>query len=80
MSIDFESLSTYAQQFYYNHTIAAIALAVVVIILFCFRPKAMLKVAGLILALAVAAYIFSLAIDMAGSGRAQKKEMIHTVE
>jgi hypothetical protein len=40
----------------------------------------MLKVVGLILAFAVAAYLFSLAIDMAGSGRTQKKEMIRTVD
>jgi len=78
--MNLENLATYIRQFYFDHTIAAIAVGVAVIVLFCFRPKAMLKVAGLILAFVVAAYLFSLAIDMAGSGRAQKQEMIHTVD
>ena len=45
-----------------------------------FRPKAMLKTAGIVLALAVAVYLFTLFIDTAGTGRSHKKEMIHTVQ
>ncbi len=78
--MDLESLATYIRYFYHDHTIAAIALGAAVVVLFFFRPKGMLKVVGLILAFAAAAYLFSLAIDMAGSGRTQKKEMIHTVD
>ena len=40
--MDFESLATYSRYFYYDHPIVAIALGVVVVILFFFRPKAML--------------------------------------
>ena len=50
------------------------------VVLFFLRPKDMLKVVGLFLAFAVAAYLFSLAIDMAGSGRTLKNEMTHTVD
>jgi hypothetical protein len=78
--MDLESLATHIRYFYFDHTIAAIALGAAVVVLFFFRPKGMLKVVGLILAFAVAAYLFSLAIDMAGSGRTQKKEMIRTVD
>jgi hypothetical protein len=79
MDMDIESLVSRLTDFYYSHTVVAIGLAVVVLLLVCFRPKAMLKTAGLLLALAVAVYFFTLFIDMAGSGRSQKKEMIHTV-
>lgn len=75
-----ESLVTYLHSFYYDHTIAAIVVGVAVILLICARPKAMLKVAGLILAFLVVAYLSSLAIDMAGSGRAHKSNMIHTTD
>ena len=78
--MDFESLATYIRYFYYDHTIASIAVGVVLVVLFCFRPKAMFKVTGLLLAFVLAAYLFSQAIDMAGSGRAQKNEMIHKVD
>ena len=77
--MDIESLVSRLTDFYYSHTIVAIALAVVVVLLICFRPKAMLKTAGIVLAFAVAVYFLTLFMDMAGSGRAQKKEMIHTV-
>lgn len=78
--MDLESLATYIQYFCHDHTIAAIALGATVVVLFFFRPKDMLKVVGLFLAFAVAAYLFSLAIDMAGSGRTLKNEMTHTVD
>ena len=78
--MNLENITTYLRSFYYDHTIAAITVGVAVIILFCVRPKAMLKVAGLILAFLVVAYLSSLAIDMAGSGRILKKDMIHTAE
>ena len=77
--MDIESLVSRLTDFYYSHTIVAIGLAVILLLLVCFRPKAMLKTAGLLLVLAVAVYFFTLFIDMAGSGRSQKKEMIHTV-
>jgi len=75
-----ETLVTYLRSFYYNHTIAAIAVGAAIILLVCLRPKAMLKVVGLILAFLVVAYLSSLAIDMAGSGRAPKRDMIHTAD
>ena len=78
--MDFESVATYSRLFYYDHPVVAIALGVTVALLFFFRPKAMLRVVGLILILAVTAYLLSLAIDMAGVGRTQKKEMIRTVD
>jgi hypothetical protein len=78
--MDFENLATYIRYFYYDHPVVAIALGVSVVILFFFRPKAMLRVVGFLLIFAVAAYLFSLAIDMAGTGRTQKKEMIRTVD
>ena len=78
--MNLESLAAHIRYFYYDHTIASIAVGVVLIGLFCFRPKAMFKVAALLLAFVVAAYLFSQAIDMAGFGRTQKKEMIHKVD
>lgn len=78
--MDIESLTSLLTDFYYRHTIFAIGLAVVILLLACFRPKAMLKTAGILLAFAVAVYFFTLFMDMAGSGRAQKKEMFHTVD
>jgi hypothetical protein len=78
--MDLESLAAYVRYFYYDHTIASIAVGVVLIGLFCYRPKAMFKVTALLLAFVVAAYLFSQAIDMAGFGRAQKKELIHKVD
>jgi len=80
MLMDFENLLTRLTSFYYGHTIVAIALAVVLLLLIVFRPKAMLKTAGIVLALAVAVYLFTLFIDTAGTGRSHKKEMIHTVQ
>ncbi len=79
MDMDLENLVSRLSDFYYSHTVVAIGLGVVLLLLICFRPKAMLKTAGLLLALAVAVYFFTLFIDMAGSGRSQKKEMIQTV-
>ncbi|MBC2737219.1 MAG: hypothetical protein HF981_22840 [Desulfobacteraceae bacterium] len=80
MLIDFENLLTRLTSFYYGHTIVAIALAVALLLLIFFRPKAMLKTAGIVLALAFAVYLFTLFIDTAGTGRSHKKEMIHTVQ
>jgi uncharacterized membrane protein (DUF485 family) len=80
MLIDFENLLTRPTSFYYSQTIVAIALAVALLLLIFFRPKAMLKTAGIVLALAVAVYLFTLFIDTAGTGRSHKKEMIHTVQ
>jgi amino acid permease len=80
MLIDFEKLLTQLTSFYYGHTIVVIALAVVLLLLIFFRPKAMLKTAGIVIALAVAVYLFTLFIDTAGTGRSHKKEMIHTVQ
>jgi amino acid permease len=80
MLIDFENLLTRLTSFYYSQTIVAIALAVVLLLLIFLRPKAMLKTAGILLALAVAVYLFTLFIDTAGTGRSHKKEMIHTVQ
>ena len=80
MHIDFENLLTRLTSFYYSHTIVAIALAVVLLLLIFLRPKATLKTAGILLALAVAVYLFTLFIDTAGTGRSHKKEMIHTVQ
>jgi hypothetical protein len=77
--MDLESLFGNLTDFYYSHTVVAIALGVVLLLLACFRPKAMLKTAGLLLALVVAAYFFTLFMDMAGSGRSQKKDLIETV-
>lgn len=77
--MDFETLFIYLSDFYYRYTIVTIGLAAVVLLLVCFRPKAMLKTAGLLLAFTVSIYFLSLFMDMAGSGRSQKKEMIHTV-
>ncbi|MGD9098723.1 MAG: hypothetical protein PVF97_11595 [Desulfobacterales bacterium] len=77
--MDIDNLVAYLTDFYYSHTVVAIALVVVIVILVIFRPKAMLKTAGMIVALAVVAYLMSLAIDMAGSGRSQKEEAIQTV-
>ena len=59
---------------------AGIAIGVAVVLLVCLRPKAMLKVVGILLIFALAAYAFTLVVDMAGSGRSQKSEMIHKVE
>jgi amino acid permease len=80
MLTDFENLLTRLTSFYYSQTIVAIALAVVLLLLIFFRPKATLKTAGIVLALAVAVYLFTLFIDTAGTGRSHKKEMIHTVQ
>jgi len=80
MPVDLKNLPAYLTNFYYSHTIAAISLAVVLLLLICFRPKAMLKTAGFVLAFAVAAHFFTLFVDMAGTGRSQKTEMIRTVE
>ena len=80
MPVDLKNLPAYLTNFYYSHTIAAISLAVVLLLLICFRPKAMLKTAGFVLAFAVAAHFFTLFVDMAGTGRSQKIEMIRTVE
>ena len=77
--MDFEDLFHHLANFYYGHTVVAIGVMVVVGLLIVFRPKAMLKTVGLLLALAVAVYFFTLFMDMAGSGRSQKKEMIETV-
>jgi hypothetical protein len=79
MLVDFENLLTQITSFYYSHTIAAIALVVVLLLLICFRPKAILKTGSIILALAFAVYLFTLFIDTAGTGRSHKKDMIHTV-
>ena len=80
MIIDLENLLKPLIHFFSSHTTALIGLAAVLLFLVWFRPKAMLKVAGLIAAFALAAYMFSLAVDMAGTGRSQKKEMVHKVE
>lgn len=80
MPIDLESLFAQLTNIYYNHTIPTIAAGVVLFLLICFRPKALLKTAGIVLALAVAVYGFMLAMDMTGTGRSQKHEMIHKVE
>jgi hypothetical protein len=77
--MDLASLFTLLTDFYYRHTVVAIAMGVVFLLLVCFRPKAMLKTAGLVLALAVAAYFFTQFLDMAESGRSQKKDMVETV-
>ena len=77
MGID--NLIVHLTDVYYSHTVIAIALAVCLVLLVFFRPKAMLKTAGMILTLAVVAYIMSLAIDMAGSGRSQKEEAVQTM-
>ncbi len=77
MGID--NLIVHLSDFYYNHTVIAIALAVCLVLLVIFRPKAMLKTAGMIITLAVVAYIMSLAIDVAGSGRSQKEEAVQTM-
>ena len=80
MPIDLENLLARLIHFSSGHTTAVIALSVALPFLVCFRPKAMIKVVGLIVAFTLAAYFFSLAIDMAGTGRSQKKEMVHKVE
>ena len=80
MLIDLENLLRPLIHFSSGHTTALIGLAAVLLFLVWFRPRAMLKVAGLIAAFALAAYMFSLAVDMAGTGRSQKKEMVHKVE
>lgn len=80
MPIDVESLTNTLAYFYYTHTYLAIGLAAAVVLLALFRPKAMLKTAGVVLALAGAVYFFTLFVDMAGSGRSQKSDMIHKVE
>jgi len=80
MPIDLESLFAQLTNIYHSHTIPAIAAVVVLFLLICFRPKALLKTAGVVLALAVAVYGFMLAMDMAGTGRSQKQEMIQKVE
>jgi amino acid permease len=80
MAFDLNSLLAHLTNFYYSHTVAAIALAVILVLLICFRPKAMLKTAGIVLAFAVAAYFFTLFVDMAGTGQSQKTKMIHTTE
>lgn len=78
--MDFDRFIIPLTDFYYQHTAVTIGLAVVLLLLICFRPKAMLKTAGILLAFAVAVYFFTLFMDMAESGRAQKKEMIHNVD
>lgn len=80
MPIDLNSLLAHLTNFYYSHTIVAIALAMILFLLICFRPKAMLKTAGIVLAFAVAAYFFTLFVDMAGTGQSQKTKMIHTTD
>ena len=77
--MNMENLIIYLSDFYYRHTTVAIGLGVVLALLIVFRPKAMLKTAGMIVALAVVAYLLSLAIDMAGSGRSQKERAVQTV-
>jgi hypothetical protein len=77
--MDFETLLIDLTDFYYHHTMVTIGLAVVLLLLVCCRPKAMFKTAGILLAFAVAVYFFTLFIDMGESGRAHKKEMVHTV-
>jgi hypothetical protein len=74
------SLADTIVNFYYGHTYLTIGLAAVLVLLSLFRPKAMLKTAGIVVALAAAAYFFTLFIDMAGTGRSQKNEMIHKIE
>jgi len=80
MPIDLENLLVRLIHFSSGHTSVVIALSAVLLFLVCFRPKAMIKVVGLIAAFALAAYFFSLAVDMAGTGRSQKNEMVHKVE
>ncbi len=76
--MNFDHLIVHLTDFYHGHTILAIVLAVVIVLLICFRPQAMLKTIGILAALAVVVYSLSLAIDMARSGRSHKKEMIQT--
>lgn len=75
----FQTFLSHLTQFYYAQPILAIALGVVLIVLICFRPKAMLKLAGIVLVLGVVAYFFTQFIDVAGTGRTQKKNLIETV-
>ncbi len=77
--MDIGNVVVHFTDFYYRHTVIALALAVVIVILVIFRPKAMFKTAGMIMALALVAYLLSLAIDMAGSGRSQKEDAVQTV-
>ena len=78
--MDLSQIVNHIAGFYYGHTAIAIAIGVAIVLLVCFRPKAMLKVVGILLIFALAAYAFTLVVDMAGSGRSQKSEMIHKVE
>ena len=78
--MDLSRIVNHIVGFYYGHTAIAIAIGVAIVLLVCFRPKAMLKVVGILLIFALAAYAFTLVVDMAGSGRSQKSEMIHKVE
>jgi hypothetical protein len=78
--MDFNGLVIYLTDFYYQHTIVAITLAVVLLLLVCFRPKAMLKTFAILLVFIIGIYFCMLAVDMAKSGRMQKKEMIQTVD
>lgn len=79
MTMNIEDLMRHLTNFYYSHTIVAIAMGVVILLLVCFQPKAMLKTAGILLAFFIVVYFFTLFLDMAGSGRSHKKEMIETV-
>jgi hypothetical protein len=80
MPIQFETCLRHLTNFYYTHPILAIALGVTLVLLVCFRPKAMLKMTGIVLALGVAIYFFAQFVDMAGTGRAQKKNLVETVQ
>jgi hypothetical protein len=80
MPIELENLAAHLAYFYHTYPIVMIGLATGLGLLAIFRPMATLKTTGIVLALAVAAYCFTLFVDMAGTGRSQKKTMIHKVE
>ena len=55
-----DKLITFLANFYQSYTLYAIAILVVLVILFFFKTKAMAKLSGLILALVVVIYIAGL--------------------
>lgn len=77
--MNIENLLAHLTDFYYSHTVIAITLAVILLLLICFRPKAMLKTTGILLVMAVAVYFFTLFMDMSETGRSLKKDMVETV-
>ncbi len=77
--MDIDYLIAHIREFFFGHSVIAIVIAVVIALLVIFRPKAMLKTAGMIMTLAVAAYLLSNTIDMADSGRSLKEKAVQTV-